>query len=145
MSTESQARDAEHSEMIFYDGDCGVCHWAVGFVARHDPEGRTFRFAPLGGMTFDERVDEATRADLPDSMLVLAQDGRLLLRTGGLVYILRRLGGFWAVLGALLWVVPAPLRNFGYDVFARFRKRFVKQPEGVCPILPPPLRSRFDP
>lgn len=142
MSTPSPARS--HDEHIFYDGACGVCHWAVGFVARHDPQGRTFRFAPLGGDTF-LKLDEARRRDLPDSMLVHTTDGRLLMRTTGVVHILRRLGGLWAVLAGVLWLVPRPLRDFGYDLFARYRKRFVRAPDGVCPILPPPLRARFDP
>ena len=37
---------------IFYDGDCGLCHRAVRVVLAADPEGRAFRFAPLGGETF---------------------------------------------------------------------------------------------
>lgn len=132
-------------EHIFYDGTCGVCHWAVGLVARHDPEGRTFRFAPLGGETFVAALDESLRRELPDSMLVHTDDGRLLMRTTGVVHILKRLGGPWRALGTLLWLVPRPLRDFGYDLFARYRKRFVRTPEGTCPILPPPLRGRFDP
>ena len=132
-------------EHVFYDGDCGVCHWAVSFVARHDPEGRTFRFAPLGGPTFVESVDEEKRQNLPDSMLVHTTDGRLLMRTSGVVHILRRLGGLWALPAAMLWVIPRPLRNWGYDVFALYRKRWVAKPEGVCPLLPPELRGRFDP
>ncbi|HZH02738.1 MAG TPA: DCC1-like thiol-disulfide oxidoreductase family protein [Myxococcaceae bacterium] len=40
--------DASDSDILFYDGGCGLCHRAVRFVLARDPAGR-FRFAPLGG------------------------------------------------------------------------------------------------
>ncbi len=135
---------AQMTERIYYDGDCGICHWAVGFVAKRDPEGRTFRFAPLGGDTFRSSIEERRRTDLPDSMIVHTVDDRLLMRTPGLIYILNRLGRGWRLPAALLWLVPRPLRDFGYDLFARYRKRWLRPPTGVCPVLPPKLRARFD-
>ena len=123
------------TETLFYDGDCGVCHWAVKFVARRDPEGRAFRFAPLEGSTSLELLGE--RRDLPDSIVLLAESGQM--------HVLIRLGGIWAWLGRLLWLVPRPLRDLGYDLFARVRHRLVRRPEAACPVLPPELRGRFDP
>ncbi len=132
-------------ERIYYDGDCGVCHWAVTFVARHDQEGRSFRFAPLAGETMRATVDEARRQALPDSLVVQSSDGELLLRSSGLVHILRRLGGRWALLGSLIWCVPRPLRDWAYDLFAAIRHRLVSRPEGACPVVKPELGRRFDP
>ncbi|MEM9599323.1 MAG: DUF393 domain-containing protein [Acidobacteriota bacterium] len=131
-------------ERIFYDGDCGVCHWAVDFVARRDEGGRRFRFAPLGGAAFEAEISPQRRSSLPDSMLVLTGDGQLLLRSDGALHILRRIGGPWGFLAALLRVVPRPLRDWGYDLFARVRHRLVRPPEGTCPLMPPELRARFD-
>jgi len=132
-------------DRIFYDGDCGVCHWSVGFVARHDPTGEAFRFAPLHGEVFEETVGEDVGRDLPDSMVVQTAAGELLLRSQGAVYILRRLGPFWRFLGRLLAVVPRPIRDFFYDRFAANRKLLASKPEATCPVLPPELRRRFDP
>ena len=133
------------SEHIFYDGECGVCHWAVAFVARRDTGGEIFRFAPLGGETFISTVPEDQQHKLPDSMIVRTRQGELLLRSVGVVHILRRLGGFWGFLGSLLWLVPRPLRDLGYDGFAAIRARLTRQPEGVCPMVPPEIGRRFDP
>ena len=132
------------SGRIFYDGHCGVCHWAVRFVARHDPDGETFRFAPLDGETFSRLLPADERRDLPDSMVVQRADGQLLLRSTGLVYILHRLGGFWRFLAVLLALVPWPLRDFAYDTFARIRHRLVAPPAEVCPLVPPEMGRRFD-
>ena len=150
MMTDDTSRTKTHldqgqREHIFYDGTCGVCHWSVKFVDARDPEGRTFRFAPLGGDTFTALLSEDQRADLPDSLVVHTDRGDVLWRTSGLIHILRRLGGVWGILGVLLAVVPRPIRDFGYDRFAAIRHRVVKRPEGVCPLVPPALGARFDP
>ena len=137
--------DAHSSpEHLFYDGDCGVCHWSVEFVAQRD-DGSRFRFAPLGGMTFEEQVSATDRAELPDSIVVLTHDDRLLLRSSAGAHILRRLGGVWWLLGTLLSWVPRPLRDWGYDRVAANRYRLAKSPDGTCPLVPPALRARFDP
>ncbi len=133
------------TERIFYDGDCGVCHWAVGFVARRDPKGEAFRFAPLDGESFAAEVPEEERDAIPDSLVVLTRDGELLLRSRGMVHILRRLKRPWPWLGTLLALVPRVLGDFGYDRFAAVRHRLVRRPEGVCPLVPPELARRFDP
>ena len=135
---------AASTERIFYDGDCGVCHWAVAFVARHDGGGRAFRFAPLGGEVFRRSVPQANR-DLPDSLVVRSGDGELLLRSEGLVHILSRLGPIWRFLGAILALVPRPVRDYFYDRFAERRHRLARRPEGICPMVPPEPRQRFDP
>ena len=136
---------AAYTERIFYDGDCGVCHWSVGLVARHDRTGEAFRFAPLGGEIFADNVPPEVSQTLPDSMVVQTRTGSLLLRSDGLLHILSRLGPFWKLLGLLLGLVPKAIRNYFYDRFAERRHLLAKKPDGVCPLMPPELRQRFDP
>jgi len=132
-------------ERIYYDGHCGLCHGWVRFTAARDPQGRAFRFAPLQGATFQTAVPAATRATLPDSIVVERDDGRLLTRSAAALHILRRLGGGWAVLGTVGWLVPRPLRDLAYDGVARVRGRLWKRPDDTCPLMPPEMRTRFDP
>ncbi len=130
---------------IFYDGDCGVCHWSVGFVARHDPRGEAFRLAPLDGEAFSRVVLADERRDLPDSMIVHTEEGELLLRSDAVRHILSRLGLFWRSMGCLMVLVPRSVRDWFYDRFAERRHRLAQRPDGTCPFLPPELRQRFDP
>src|SRR5690349_18675216 len=92
-------------EIVFYDGHCGMCHGLVRFVIARD-RARTFVFAPLQGETFAATVSESERATLPDSMVVRTADGRLLVRSSGVLHVLDALGGGWRVLAALLRPVP---------------------------------------
>jgi len=132
-------------ELVFYDGECGLCHRTVRFALAEDPAGTCFRFAPLQGPTFAESVTAAERARLPDSVLVRTREGRLLERSSAIARMLSSLGGLWRVAGALLTLVPGPLRDLGYDAVARVRKRLFAEPKGLCPVLPAELGGRFLP
>ena len=130
-------------EFLFYDGHCGLCHYAVRFVAKQDHSGRAFCFAPLGGTAFQAKVPATQRLELPDSMAVLTRDGSLLTCSDAWVHVLRRLGGKWKFAAALLRLLPQPLRDFFYSLVARTRYRIFGSREEVCPLIPPSLRTRF--
>lgn len=139
------ASAASDVEMLFYDGHCALCHGAVKFVLKNDRAGSAFRFAPLGGETFQSKVAADRRAILPDSVVVLTRDGLLLVRSDAFVHILRRLGGVHKTLGDALAVVPRPARDLAYDFIARIRYTVFGRRDEVCPLVPPALRERFDP
>lgn len=131
--------------MLFYDGHCGLCHRAVKFVLKNDKTGKAFRFAPLQGETFSALVPAGARESLPDSIIVRTAHGVLLVRSAAFIHILRRLGGGWRVLAAILAVVPRGLRDAVYDFVARVRYRIFGRRDDLCPIVPAELRKRFDP
>ncbi len=135
----------QETEHIFYDGHCALCHRVVKFVLRHDGTGRAFRFAPLQGETFQARVGAERREGLPDSFMVLARDGSLLIRSDASIHILRRLGGGWKTLGAIISLIPRGLRDAIYDFVARVRYRVFGRRDDLCPVVPAELRARFDP
>lgn len=127
---------------IFYDGGCGLCHAFVRFVVRRDRAGE-FAFAPLGGRTCSAAFPEPTAPPRADSVVLLTADGRTLLRSDAVVHVLRRLGGGWGATGAVLRVIPRPVRDFGYACVAAIRRRVFSAPPGVCPVVPSHLRGRF--
>jgi predicted DCC family thiol-disulfide oxidoreductase YuxK len=138
-------QDGPTTEMLFYDGHCGLCHGAVKFVLKRDRSGRAFRFAPLQGPTFEARVPAERRASLPDSIIVMTNDEALLVRSDAVLHILRHLGGGWKALAGALGVIPRAVRDAAYDFIARIRYRIFGKREDLCPIMPPDLRARFDP
>jgi predicted DCC family thiol-disulfide oxidoreductase YuxK len=133
------------AEMLFYDGHCALCHGAVKFVLKRDHSGGAFRFAPLQGETFVARVQESARKNLPDSIVVLTDRGALLVRSDAFLHILTRLGGNWKRMASVLRLIPQALRDVVYNFVARVRYRVFGTRSDVCPIVPPELRSRFDP
>jgi predicted DCC family thiol-disulfide oxidoreductase YuxK len=130
------------TDILFYDGHCGLCHRWVRFVLAVDREAR-FEFAPLQGATFREKIPREKASGLPDSIVLVKADGELLVKSRAVFHVLRSLGGGWRVLAAALGWLPGGLCDGVYDGVARARGRLFPRPEGVCPLVAPPLRARF--
>lgn len=105
---------------LFYDGDCGFCSETVRFVARHD-RSDGIRFAPLAGSTFTRLLPESERNGLPDSLVVLTSEGRLLARSEAVIHLLKRMGPPWRPVGVVLGWIPVWMREGAYRLVARLR------------------------
>ncbi len=103
--------------VLFYDGDCGLCHRCVAWASARDRHGRV-RFAPLQGETYAS-LEVARPTDL--STLVALDRRGVHVLSGAVVSLLRAIGGIWSIAGAALRLVPPPLRDFGYRFVARRR------------------------
>jgi predicted DCC family thiol-disulfide oxidoreductase YuxK len=126
-------------DVVFFDGVCGLCNRSVDFILRHDGRGR-FRFAPLQGEHAARELPPSDAASM--NSLVLQRGGVLYRRSAAVVRILWGLGGFWKLLGGLLWLVPLPLRDLGYRAVSACRYRLWGKKE-TCRIPTADERSRF--
>jgi predicted DCC family thiol-disulfide oxidoreductase YuxK len=133
------------ADLLFYDGTCGLCHRWVAFTARHDPDGSRFRFAPLGGQTFQDRLSAAERGTLPDSLVLRTADGRTLIRSAAVLHIGERLEQPWRGIAWMAGLLPRWLLDLAYDAVARARRSLFARPVDSCPVLPAELRKRFLP
>lgn len=127
--------------IIFFDGECGLCHRFVRFVIRHD-RARVFHFAPLNGPTF-----EAFRPRLPDPQLdslILLDEAGLHDRSTAVLRVLRRIGGAWGLLALPVAVTPPTLRDRLYDLLAKARYRAFGRAD-YCALPRPTERNRFLP
>lgn len=131
--------------IVFYDSACGLCHRTVRFLITEDPAGGCFRFAPIGGETFERLLDVATRTAVPDSVIVLTPDGSVHTRTEATLRLLEGLGGRHLRRARMLRAVPRPIRDLVYRVVAAVRHGIWARPEDACPVASPELRARFDP
>lgn len=139
------ALHAGTTDRLLYDGLCGLCHNAVKFIFRHDTSGTAFRFTPLQSELVDDLLPvHVKREALPDSMVVVTTRGEVLLKSDAALYIAKRMGGMWRVLGMLGSAVPRAVRDAVYDGIAAVRHQLFKKPEDVCPIAPPRVRAQFD-
>jgi predicted DCC family thiol-disulfide oxidoreductase YuxK len=132
-------------ELLFYDGGCGLCHRSVTFILRRDRDGSLFRFAPLGGSTFEGAVPREDRQGLPDSLVLQAADGTILVRSAAILHIGERLGGEWRLLARVAGWLPRTVLDWNYDLIARIRYRLFARPHDVCPVVSAELRARFLP
>jgi len=129
--------------VVFYDGDCALCHGFVRFLLRRDGAAHRFDYSPLGGEYVKQVLTERERAALPDSIVLRTADGTLRMRSDAVLAALDVLGGFWKGMAAASRIVPRPARDAAYDFIAQRRKKVFGTTAAACPIVPPALRDRF--
>ena len=135
---------------MLFDGVCNFCDASVNFVLDHDRDGY-FRFAPLqseAGMKFaaeyglqSKVTSEPTDGAIPIDSVILIEDGKAYSHSTAALRITRRLGSPWSWL-YIFMLVPAPLRDFFYRLFAKHRYRFFGRKD-ECILPSPEVRARF--
>ena len=135
---------------MLFDGVCNFCDASVNFVIEHDRDGY-FKFAPLQSDAGTKLAAEYGIASAtvehhdagvnPIDSLILVEEGKAFTHSTGALRIARRLSAPWSWLYVFI-VVPSPIRDFFYRLFAKFRYRlFGKKDE--CMIPTPEVRARF--
>lgn len=136
--------------ILFYDGECGVCHGVVRFTLSIDKAG-VLKFAPLQGETLKSLLSSEEILKLPDSVVLYKpNDQAVSSRSDAVLDSIEILSGKNSIpilkgLGKFSRVVPRPIRDFFYSLFASIRKFLAPTPKNLCPILPEELRERFLP
>jgi predicted DCC family thiol-disulfide oxidoreductase YuxK len=111
----------------------------VRFIIPRDKRAR-IRFAALQS-DFAQRLlrDHNIPADL--NTIVFIESGRAYRRSTACLRLTRYLDGAWKLLWLLI-AIPAPFRDWLYDLFASHRYRIFGRTE-TCLIPTPEIQSRF--
>lgn len=118
--------DVTQHPVVFFDGVCGLCDRSVKSLLKMDRSGK-LRFAPLQGETAQRLLDARDIQELK-SLVIL--DGRGPARySTAVVRILWHLGGIWKLLSWNLWLIPLPIRNWGYRFVAGRRYQWFGKTE----------------
>jgi predicted DCC family thiol-disulfide oxidoreductase YuxK len=127
--------------VIFYDGECGLCHLFVVFVLKHDQR-EHFLFAPLQGVYAKKSMNTHSVNGL-DTIVVETTEGKILIKATAVTYILKMCGGDWKIAGGLISFFPTWLSNVGYDVVGMYRQIFFKKPDKICPLVTEEISKKF--
>ena len=129
--------------VLLYDGVCGFCNKSVQLILDHDRR-REMRFAALQsgyGAAVVERHPELRDVDSVVYVEPAPGGERVHVRSDAALKVAAYLGGFWKVFLAAK-VMPRPLRDYFYDLFARNRYRLFGKYD-TCLLPPPEVRERF--
>jgi predicted DCC family thiol-disulfide oxidoreductase YuxK len=130
--------------ILLYDGLCGFCNGAVRFILDHD-RGGPMRFAPLQGVSGTMVMARHPELRTVDALMLVARSASgeelVSIRSEAVIGLARYLGGAWRA-GLALRLMPRPLRDWAYDVFARRRHRVFGRFES-CPVPDAATRERF--
>lgn len=117
-------------DIIYFDGTCGLCDFFVQYIYTRDKK-KTFLFAPLQGKTAKENLPKKYIDQLNTVVLeTYSQDAQMSrdaqierlynTKSTAALKILSQLPSHsWM---KIFWIVPKPLRDFGYDIISKTRK-----------------------
>ncbi|MEH7113920.1 thiol-disulfide oxidoreductase DCC family protein [Neobacillus niacini] len=124
---------------ILFDGVCNLCNSSVQFIIKRDPKSH-FKFASIQSETgrsllkqygFDKEIDS----------FILIENQRIYLKSSAALRVCRNLNGMWKLL-TILRILPAPFRDFFYDIVAKNRYKWFGKKES-CMIPTKEMKKRF--
>ncbi|GGI11426.1 thiol-disulfide oxidoreductase DCC family protein [Gottfriedia solisilvae] len=129
----------EEKPIILFDGVCNFCNSAVQFIIKHDKQG-IFQFASLQSSIGKELIETNPALKDIDSVILL-QNGIIKTESTAALHISKKLNG-WPKFFYIFIIIPAPIRNYFYQLFASNRYRFFGKSE-TCMIPTKEIRDRF--
>lgn len=125
-------------QIIFYDGDCGLCHRSVAYVLKHERD-KTIFFASIQS-DFTKQLFKSKGWKEPDlSTVYFLEKGDLFEKSAAALKVCKYLKSPRSWL-TVFFIVPKFIRNAVYDFIAKRRKRIVKE---YCVMPTPEDRVRF--
>lgn len=129
-----------HQNIILFDGVCNLCDHAVNFIIDRDPTDR-FVFASLQSETGRLLLKKFNLDEEYRDSLVLIHSNNAYRKSTAALLIARGLTGFWPAF-YVFRLVPTFIRDFFYDIVARFRYRWFGK-RSSCRIPTPELKAKF--
>ena len=109
--------------VVYFDGVCNLCNHFVDFLIERDEE-RRLRYASQQGPGFAGVEARHPELRQVQTVVVVVTEGEretVYSRSAASLAALAELPGGWRTLAVCLWVVPAPVRDFFYDLIAKNR------------------------
>lgn len=126
--------------IVIFDGVCNFCNGSVNFIIKRDPEG-VFAFTPMQSDLAKELMEKHQIFNVGIDTFLLIKDGQCFIFSSAALEIAKNLTGFWYLFN-ILKLVPAPVRDFFYKLFARNRYKLFGRKEH-CMVPTTAIRSRF--
>ncbi|KAE8437301.1 thiol-disulfide oxidoreductase DCC family protein [Vreelandella piezotolerans] len=130
----------EHRYIVIFDGVCNFCSGAVKFIIKRDPQG-VFAFTPMQSELAQELTERFNVPDVGADTLVLIKQGECFVLSDAALEIARDLKGPWRFC-YVFKVVPRPIRDAAYKLFARHRYRLFGK-KNACMVPSAEVKSRF--
>jgi predicted DCC family thiol-disulfide oxidoreductase YuxK len=130
----------EHRYIVIFDGVCNFCSGAVKFIIKRDPQG-VFAFTPMQSELAQELTERFNVPNVGTDTLVLIKEGECYVLSDSALEIARDLKGPWRFC-YVFKVVPRPIRDAAYKLFARHRYRLFGK-KNACMVPSAEVKSRF--
>ena len=126
--------------LLIFDGVCHFCTQSVLFILRHESD-ETLRFIPLQSSTGSRLMQELGLDPRDAETFVLIVDNEAFVKSDAAIRLSGYLRGGWKLLGVFR-IVPRPIRDWAYGMFARNRYRWFGRYDR-CMVPSMEIRDRF--
>ena len=116
MNNISTLKNSTTQKIIIFDGICALCNSSITILMRLDTKKR-FRYSSLQG-EFVKTLDIEPDID----SIIFYDDGVFYYKSTAILKILESLGRPW-VLIKIFYIIPRVIRDFIYDIIAKYRYR----------------------
>lgn len=125
---------------MLFDGVCNFCNASVNFVIFRDKAGY-FKFAPLQSEIGKELAAKHGIDKIETDSVIVVEDEKVYTHSSAALRIARKLDGIWSWVYTFI-IVPRPIRDFFYKLFAKHRYRLFGR-QDACMLPTPEVRARF--
>ncbi len=125
--------------LLVYDGSCGFCARSVQFILRHERR-HDLLFVPRDS-ALGKELRRRFHLEAVESMLWISGN-EAAVESSAVLRAANYLGGVSSALAAFGALIPAPLRNWGYRLIARNRRRLLSG-AASCLVPTSEQRARF--
>ena len=119
--------------VIYYDGECGLCHLAVRFILRVDSKSK-FYFSPLSNLDNNlKNIDS----------IILKRGNKVFYEGQAIIMIFENIDNNWNYLAKVLKLIPINVLDTAYRWVSRNRAKVSIKRVSSCPIVPSSYKKRF--
>ena len=119
--------------VIYYDGECGLCHLAVRFILRVDSKSK-FYFSPLSNLDNNlKNIDS----------IIFKKGNKVFYEGQAIIMIFENIDNNWNYLAKVLKLFPVNVLDTAYRWVSRNRAKVFVKKVSSCPIVPSSYRERF--
>ncbi len=119
--------------IIYYDGECGLCHLAVRFILRVDSKSK-FYFSPLSNLDNNFKYIDS---------IILKRGDKVFYEGYAIIMIFENIENNWNYLGKVLRLIPINVLDTAYRWVSRNRAKISVKKVSSCPMVPSYYRKRF--
>ena len=119
--------------IIYYDGECGLCHLAVKFILRVDSKSK-FYFSPLSKLDNDlKNIDS----------IIFKKGNKVFYEGQAIIMIFENIDNNWNYFAKVLKLFPVNVLDTAYRWVSRNRAKVSVKKVSSCPIVPSYYQKRF--
>jgi len=126
--------------IMVYDGVCSFCNSTLQFILAHEKE-NSIKFLAYQTDTGKELLKSMGKAEDDLDSVVFIENGNYYLKSEVTVEFAKYLKSPWDKIQWIKWI-PGFIRNFGYDIIAKYRYRLMGKHDS-CQMPTPEQRTRF--